>query len=142
MKTILFFLIMVLFVFAHISCSKTYSANPAMPHISGNWKIAIDSNYTGWGMSNHLEIYKGGGSDYFNFNSDSNLYIKEGNTLDTLPYHITSDSTMIIATFGLVGNNVPETTTITNLTSHTLTITAQFSFSPDGVRGRIVHLMR
>ena len=95
MKFITIPILILLFVFVQISCSKSYSANRHLLTISGKWSIAIDSNYKGCACAfEQLKIYNGGNSDYFNFSNDSNLYIKEGSTFDILPYHVTSDSTL------------------------------------------------
>ncbi len=142
MKRIFFFILITLFVFVHFSCGKTYSSKQNTFLISGKWNVLIDSNYKGCTcVSNGLEIYKGGNGDYYDFNSDGNLYIKEGNVLDTLSYHVFSDTTMIIATFGAIFNGIPDTCHISNFTAHTLIITAPVQVSPAGEFGRTVHLM-
>ncbi len=61
--------------------------------------------------------------------------LSEGRNLDTLGYTRTSDTTIIIASFGLILNSVPEISHITNLTNHTATINAPVAITPGGEFG-------
>ena len=110
--------------------------------IVGNWDILNDSTFIGVGINNHQESYIGQTGDYFDVRTDGFIYIKEGTVLDTLDYSLTSDTTIIIASFGLILNDVPEISHITNLTAHGATISAPTVITPGGEFGRKVILKR
>ena len=141
MKTIFVFILLVFFVFVYNSCSKTNSGKSGIYQILGRWNILTDSFPAGGPSMSHFETYTGRDGDYFDFDTDSNLYIKEGNHYTTSAYHITSDSTITIADY-FEGNNYPVTYDVTNLTRHTVTIAIPWLYSPGGILGRIVHLSR
>jgi hypothetical protein len=110
--------------------------------IVGKWSIVSDSTFAGVGSSNHPVNYAGAPGDYFDFRTDGNVYTKEGAVLDTLSYKLVSNTTIIIASFGVTLNGVPETSSIKVLTSHNLTIDAPVLLTPGGEFGRKVSLSR
>ena len=126
-----------------ISCKKDFvPANDLHASIIGKWNILNDSTFTGVGVSNHAVNYTGQTGDYFDFRTDGYIYIKENTTLDTLSYSITSDTTIIIASFGIIINGVPEVSRVTNLTADGVTISAPFIVTPGGAFGRKINLKR
>ena len=143
MKQIISFGLTTFIIFFLVNCKKnSVSANDVITGISGNWDIVNDSAFVGIGVSNHLEGYRGQPGDYFNIRTDGFIYVKEGRNLDTLGYTRTSDTTIIIASFGLILNGVPEISHITNLSNHTATINAPVAITPGGEFGRKVILKR
>jgi hypothetical protein len=130
-------------VFIFCSCSKQrISTNSTASSIAGKWNLLSDSSFTGVGTNNHLLGYTGQTGDYFDFRTDQNVYIKEGTNYDTLGYKIVSDSTIIIADFGLILNGVQDTSKIVNLTPDNVTIGSPVFYTPGGAFGRTVHLGR
>lgn len=125
-----------------ISCSKNTGTSDTSSLILGKWNVTTDLTLTGIGMMNHTAIYTGQSGDYFDFRADSSVYTKEGSVYDTLKYNIVSNSTIIIAKFGLVMNGIPQTCQITNLTLHNATITAANVITPAGEFGRTLELSR
>jgi len=122
-----------------ISCRRTFTQTNS---VSGKWNIVYDSTYSGVGSANREVNYCGQAGDYFNFVNDSIIYTKEGSALDTLNYRFTSSNTIIISSFGIILNGVPETSQIINLTSNNLIIVAPVMPTPAGAFGRKVGLSR
>jgi hypothetical protein len=128
-------------IFIITSCKKELQSNGTT--ISGKWNVLTDSSFAGVGAGNHAVNYTGQPGDFFDFKSDGYLYIKEGSNTNKLSYTITSDTTIVIDSFGGVTlNGVSNTNFITNLTAHSVTITAPFFATPGGVFGRKVSLAR
>jgi hypothetical protein len=143
MKFIFFSATLVFVSLQFISCKKNNSIiQDSQKGIVGKWQIKTDSSFAGVGANNHEEVYDGMPGDYFDIRTDSNIYLKESLLLDTLSYHIISDSTMIISTFGIIFNGVPTTCQIINLTAHTVTIKAPVALTPGGAFGRTISLTR
>jgi hypothetical protein len=143
MKHIITISLTVLITLFFISCKKELlsdSYNQAT--IFKKWGILNDSTFIGVGVNNHPVKYVGQAGDYFDFRKDGYIYIKEGPTLDTLSYSFTSNTTLLIASFGVILNGVPEKSHITNLTPGGVTISAPFVVTPGGVFGRKVILTR
>jgi hypothetical protein len=131
------------FIIVFCSCSKqNVSKNSTAATIMGKWNLISDSVFTGVGPGNHLVGYIGLPGDYFDFRTDQNVYIKEGSSYDTLGYKIVTDSTIIIADFGLILNGVQDTSKIVNLTPDSVTIVTPVFDTPGGAFGRMVHLGR
>jgi hypothetical protein len=131
------------FIIIFCSCSKqSVSINSTAATIMGKWNLISDSGYTGVGTGNHLVGYIGQPGDYFDFRTDQNVYIKEGSSYDTIGYKIVTDSTIIIADFGLILNGVQDTSKIVNLTPDRVTIVSPVLYTPGGAFGRTVHLTR
>jgi hypothetical protein len=137
------------------SCTKNTASGPNINHsipvttIIGNWSLVFDSTYTGVGTQNHAAVYSGQPGDYFNFSADGHVYTKEGNSLDTLKYSLLSASTIVIDSFGIALNGVPETSNITyqtysdiSVTIHQATIDAPVEPTPAGAFGRKVVLRK
>ncbi len=108
----------------------------------GKWNLVYDSTFVGVGAGNHSANYIGKAGDYFDFRTDGKVYTSENSILDTLNYHFTSGSTIIIQSFGLIFNGVPEVSNITTITAHNATIDAPDSYTPGGIFGRTVELSR
>ena len=126
-----------------ISCKKDIpSGNNVNSSLLGKWNVVTDSSFSGIGPNNYPINYRGQSGDYFDFTVEGKVYVKEGVALDTLGYTVISDTTMLIDSFGGVLNGVPETCFITNLKSHTVTITAPVILTPGGSFGRKVSLKR
>ena len=126
-----------------ISCNKSsLSANDNQATILKKWNILNDATFIGVGINNHPVSYAGQIGDYFDFRTDGYIYIKEGTMLDTLSYSLTSDTTILIASFGIILNGVPGVSRITNLTTHGVTINAPLVLTPGGAFGRKVNLTR
>lgn len=131
------------FNFFLISCNKdSVSANDTNSTILGKWNILNDLRLIGVGINNHPVSYTGQTGDYFDFRTDSNIYIKEGAILDTLSYRLISDTTILIVSFGNMVNGISEISRITNLSAHGVTINAPVVITPGGQFGRTVNLIR
>ncbi len=132
-----------LITFLLISCNKnSLCANDIHATILKKWNILNDSTFIGVGANNHPVNYAGQTGDYFDFRTDGYIYVREGSILDTLSYSLTSDTTILIASFGIILNGVPEISRITNLTEHGVTINAPLVATPGGVFWRKVDLTR
>jgi hypothetical protein len=123
----------------HVNTALLYYGDTVL---LGKWAILNDSSWTGAGYSNHAVDYEGKTGDYFNFSTDGNVYTREGAVLDTLSYHLLADSSIVIASFGIILNGIPETSYITTLTAHKVTIVAPLVSTPGGEFGRKVNLTR
>lgn len=121
------------------SCSKSTTNNNAL---SGKWNIVTDAKFIGLGQDNQQVNYVGKLDDYFDFLNDSVIYMKEGSVLDTLNYKRTSNTTIIISSFGVIANGEPETSQMSNHTNRGLTITAANIYTPGGTFGRKIVLSR
>jgi hypothetical protein len=148
MKHLLIFSIILLPVSSIISCSKSSNRqsitnlNDSNYSILHTWNIVYDSTYSGIGLGNHLVLYTGKAGDYFDFNSNGNLYIGEGPNRSTLSYTIINNTTLIISTFGITINGIPDSTYLTGLDDHHATLLAPFFATPGGIFGRKVQLIR
>ena len=131
-----------------ISCSKSSNGQLTTNLTDSNytilhtWNIVYDSTYSGVGSGNHLVLCAGKAGDYFDFNSDGNLYIREGANRSTLSYTIINNTTLIISTFGITINGIPDSTYLTGLDDHHATLLAPFFATPGGTFGRKVQLIR
>ncbi len=114
MRQILSFGLAIFAVCCCSACNKNSVSNAA---ILGTRNIMNDSSFDGGGADNHAVAYSGRQDDYFDFAANGILYTKEGSVFDTLSYHLTSSTTIIISSFGLILNGVPETSQITSLTA-------------------------
>lgn len=131
-----------------LSCSKKLANSDIKAltqndsSISGKWNVIYDSAFTGFGIANNVVGYTGRAGDYFDFRPDGNVYTKEGTLLDTLSYKLFTDSTIVIAEFGLTFNGKPDTTRIIYFPNHTATFITPVDITPDGEIWRRVQLTR
>jgi hypothetical protein len=78
------------------SCKKS-NQSPAVPtSIVGKWKLVNDSLVSGVGPIVTGSNYIGKSGDYFDFETNNKLYIKERANLDSSAYQVTSDSTIVL----------------------------------------------
>jgi hypothetical protein len=141
MKTFISYFAVTMFCF--LSCKKdTSSTQKGTFSITGKWSIITDSSFAGVGSENHLVNYTGQEGDYFDFAADGKLYVKENNIINTYNYTLTSPATLIIDSFGITINGVPNTSVITYETPHTIILYTPFIMTPGGTFGRKVHLTR
>ena len=133
-------------VLALVSCTKNSavirSAYTGDITIMGKWNLVSDSTFAGVGAGNHAVNYTGQSGDYVDFNNDGNVYIKEGSNVNVYAYHNVSDTSLIIESFGITLNGVPETCLIEKLTIDHATISAPWVYTPGGTFGRTVTLSR
>jgi len=116
------------------SCKKNDSAS-----IVGNWNLVSDSTrFVGVDTVNsYHSYYIGQPSDYYDFNKNGNLYVKEGSHLDTMAYQV------------LPGNQVgcvaapgdEESYTTSNITATSATFNILYN-SPEGTLTKIIYLIR
>jgi hypothetical protein len=64
--------------------------------IIGKWNLVNDSLVWGVGPNVTTTNYIGKSGDYFNFEANNKLYIKEGANLDSSVYQVMSDSTVVL----------------------------------------------
>jgi hypothetical protein len=119
-----------------ISCKKTGTS------ISGKWHILTDSQYVGVGLGNHVQVYHGNPLDYFDFGPNGHLSVSENGVQSTLAYTVYPNSKIVISSFGITLNGIPDTSRITGLSSHAVEITSSFFPTPGGTFGRMVVLFR
>src|SRR5665213_2235010 len=122
------------------SCKKEANnrTGAGTPTLVGNWSIVNDSTLaTPWGlfagMSSNGANYIGNTGDSYNFESDGNLYIKEGVNKDTANYLTHMNLVRIGYTYfdGAVANPYPGVEfVVKNLTAHTVTL-ADTAVSPE-----------
>ena len=110
--------------------------------INGKWQILSDTQYVGVGAGNHLAVYRGKAGDYFDFGSGGKCKVSEAGVQQTLTYAVYPDSKMVISTFGITLNGIPDTSRILELTPRTAIISSDFFPTPGGVFGRKVELAR
>jgi hypothetical protein len=108
----------------------------------GKWNIVSDSTYAGVGSTNHPVDYAGTSGDYFNILANGIIYTKEGAQLDTLSYHMSADTGIVISSFGLTANGVPAVSKIITYTSTSLVIASPVFLTPGGVFWRKVTLSK
>jgi hypothetical protein len=135
-----------------MACTKTtvQSNVNGTTSLTGKWNLVSDSTFGGAGVSNHPLDYTAEAGDYFNFNTNGQVYTKEGTVLDTLTYRMVSDTSIIISDFGLILNGIPDTSTIAGLTAnnssglmvHSIVIESPFFLTPGGEFWRKVTLSR
>jgi hypothetical protein len=124
------------------SCKKDNNVGNIPPSVIGKWNIVSDSTYVGVGAGNHPVNYKGQTGDYFDVRTDSYIYTKEGTVLDTLSYHINSDSTIVIQSFGATVNGVAPISHIANIGLYGVSIASPKLLSPGGVYWHKIVLSR
>jgi hypothetical protein len=134
------------------ACTKSAapSNDNGMVGLTGKWNLINDSIIQGVGPSNHLVGYTGAAGDYFNFGTNGYAYTKEGALLDTLTYRMVTDTSIIISSFGLIINGIPDTSTVAGLAgsnssvsnSQIIVIESPFFLIPAGEFWRKVTLSR
>lgn len=143
MRRLFSFSLILLGTVALFSCSKdAHVGSQTAAVLEGRWNVVTDSTFQGIGAYNRPINYAGNPGDYFDFRSNGYLYTNENGVMDTLQYQFTSDSALVIGSFGLIFNGIAEETKIIGLTPHTVTLTAPVQLTPAGEFGRIVHLSR
>ncbi len=111
MKHLITFGSIAIIAFFLTSCKKDSADSNAT--IIGKWNIVTDSTYFKGGCCYENKVYYiGKPGDYFDFRNDGKFYSKEGTTLDTATYQLTSNSTILI--FG----KILPTLRIADLTAH------------------------
>jgi hypothetical protein len=93
----------ILFATTYLSCTKNSGTHNPANSLVGKWKISYDSSCDegpAVGGTN-CNVFKGSAADsadaYYNFTSDGKIYIKEGNTLDTATYLVSSSDTLTVS---------------------------------------------
>jgi len=126
-----------------VSCKKhTETDGTAARAILGRWNVVSDEGFTGIAQNNQPVNYTGQPGDYFDFNENGKLYMKESTRADTTDYRLTSDTTVQIGGVGLVLNGLQAISVIENLTPHTVTLHAAVVLTPGGAFGRKIKLAR
>lgn len=143
------FLVALLYLTA---CAKSDSSSSQnnQAGLTGKWNLVNDSAFKGVAQYNHLVSYNGEAGDYFNFSTNGYMYTKENTMFDTLSYTIFSDTSIIISSFGLIANGVPDTSIITGLKVNnslignvqTIVIESHLGITPGGEFWRRVTLSR
>lgn len=88
----------------------------------GKWKIVTDSTYLDISFYNNHMYHQGKAGDYFDFRNDGKLYTKEGARMDTTSYQLTSDTTILIPSFGINSSGTTATSFITKLPANNIVI--------------------
>jgi hypothetical protein len=141
-----FALAIVLIVFSLTSCEKS-PLNDSL--LIGRWSIINDSTLLLNDVPNRTDShsnYIGGLTDYFDFTSEGNLYVKEGTNLDTLAYTYGSNNRIKIIAFSYNGTRFPGganigTYIIVGQTGNTVSLVLS-ELTPDGKETRIINLKK
>ncbi|RYE06704.1 MAG: hypothetical protein EOP44_04135 [Sphingobacteriaceae bacterium] len=110
--------------------------------LTGKWNIVTDSTYVAIDFYNNHMYYQGQTGDYFDFRNDGKLYTKEGARLDTTSYQLTSDTTILIPSFGISSNGATAVSFITKLPANNIVIKSSKFTAVGGFIGRKVNLSR
>jgi len=131
----------VLFAIAVITLTNCKKDNTAS--IIGNWSLINDSVYSNIGIYTTTHNYKGLNSDYFYFNNDGHLYIKEDRLFDTLNYRLLSNNRIIIDSISILENGEYLPSNITTLTAHNASLeVVPDHLNPGGTYARYINLRR
>lgn len=133
MKTIAGIITFAIILFTIPSCKKDKE-----PGILGKWNILSDStSLRGNGdMPSSYTNYIGKPSDYYDFRTDGNLYVKEGEALDTMAYQVQGNNVGCTPSPGFTDSY---NTTLLTDSSATLTVSG---FTIQGQLYKIVKLKR
>ncbi len=134
MKHFIAFGLIAIIAFFLTSCKKESADNNAT--ILGKWNVVTDSTYSGTAFHENKIYYAGKPNDCFDFRNDGKLYSKEGTTLDTATYQLTSDTTILIDSIGFPAGRIK------NLTAHHANINFFSGLTPFGFWWRRVSLSR
>jgi len=116
-------------------------ANPPATSIFNKWNIVSDSTFTGVGVTNHAVNYAGQPGDYFDIRPNNIIYTKEGAVLDTLTFSSLTDSTIVISSFGITLNGVPDASHF-KFSTNSMNIVSPEIATPGGIFGRRVTLSK
>jgi hypothetical protein len=139
-------IILVFIVFASSFCKKSPVNDSSL---IGNWNIINDStSLQGVGplLTDIHSNYIGVQTDYYNFTSEGNLYVKEGTNLDTCTYTFVSSNQINIIAFYVdgtefLGGASMGTYVIAGLTENSVTLRLS-ELTPDGEEIKIINLER
>jgi hypothetical protein len=87
----------------HLSCTKNSNNSYLASSLVGKWKISYDSSCNvgpavGGTVCNVFNSTVSDSSDaYYSFTSAGKIYIKEGNTIDTATYLVSSPDTLTVS---------------------------------------------
>jgi hypothetical protein len=149
MKNLVLLISAIFMVTGLFSCKKDGIKAPAKTNftgvvsLDGKWDLKTDTVFSAIGARDGGTSYAGKTGDYFNFNTDNKLYIKEGANLDTFNYKILTDSTFTLIAVGAPATTYPYVGSIkaTSATSVVITWTEAF-FNPGFFYGRTVSLYK
>lgn len=102
----------------------------------GKWTVEKDSVFfAGYqGFVNHLKT----DSDYYDFENNGHLVIKEGASTDTALYELRSDTSIYITFKGPALNRVPGNYSINNFSNNLLSLSASGLFPVlEGTTGKV-----
>ena len=127
-----------------LSCKKDVSAI-----LVGKWSIVSDRmSWTNAQTSASGDsVYIGQSTDYYDFTSHNNLFIREGASFDTADYSFLSSNKIQIKYFSLDGVSFGpagafgQLFTISNATSHSVTLSSSV-ITPGGLRAETLTLKR
>lgn len=133
-----------------VACKKSAITNPSQSLIVGKWRIINDSSFITGSLNgvNGGSNYVGTPSDYFTFTSNGNLYIREGQSLDTATYTISSNNQQINILYSYIAGSyisgdVAQSLGISNYTENHLTLTMPGNgLIPEGYLHRIINLRK
>ncbi len=137
-------LIAALFVLSGLFSCKKSNQSPAVPtSIIGNWHLVNDSLVSGVGPIVTGSNYIGKSGDYFDFETNNKLYIKEGANLDSSMYQIMSDSTIVLNVYAERYNAIAPVSKMTFVPDGvTLRSPSVFVANPGSYYLRIINLRK
>jgi hypothetical protein len=144
MKTIIG-IVTLFIVFALGSCESPL--NDSL--LTGKWNIINDSTLILNDVPHQTDVhsnYIGVQTDYYNFTSDGNLYVKEGTELDTIRFTFVSNNRIKMVGYYINGINFlyganMGTYVIENLTGNSVTLGLS-ELTPQGKEIRIINLKK
>jgi hypothetical protein len=133
-----------------IACKKNTTQDLQQNLLVGKWQVINDSS----SITGSLNGFNGGfnyigtSNDYYNFTSDGNLFIREGQSLDTVTYTLSSNHKQVNILYSYiegvyVSGNVAQPFIITDLTINRLTLTIlENGPTPEGYLHKEINLQK
>ena len=144
MKYILYIFLVAIFF---VSCKKNTTLN-SQNILVGKWQVINDSSTITGSLNgfNDSSNYIGTSSDYYNFTSKGNLFVQEGQSVDTAQYELSNNSNQVYILYSYIaGNyisgNAAESFNISNLTTTHVTLTSS-GLTPEGYFYRAINLKK
>ena len=130
-----------------IACKKDATQN-SQNILIGKWQVINDSSTITGSINgfNDSTNYIGTSNDHYDFTSKGNLFVQEGQDVDTAQYELTSNSDAVYILYSyLAGNyvsgNTAESFSISNLTTNHVTLTVN-GVIPEGYLYRAINLKK
>ena len=139
-----------LFSIFFVACKKNATQNLQQNLLVGKWQVINDSSSITGSLNgfNGSSNYIGTSNDYYNFTSNENLFVREGQSLDTATYTLSLSNEQVNILYSYTGGiyisgNAAQPFNITNLTINHLTLTLpENGPTPEGYLHRVINLQK